>query len=355
MGLKSGDWVELPDLSVAKVSGSSEGTDIVKAEVVTGKTVARPSSYATSRWRRLPEDGLRVAWALRPDDVTREASDDPVGVVVRALRDEGGLASTRDLKGGLQRVMAASVFAAWWKRTQRKLEDDPRVDTSEALQHRYRLVAEGQRPATRLRPLVSGRVRAGRRLADAHRLLDARERAKQKAGLTPQEEENLQAVADLARDPAIEPTDRFMAGEIRVLLAKSDEAELSVVLGTDLMNINVLRIREHESRTRVLRLAQSTLTLGSTLDIVPTLASSVAAGGEWRKRAVELAEEHGVPLLAALGWGLSWDVPGSDIAAEVNYPDDLRRYSRRWPSYRPTLHWLTVRAFRRSQPMLFGP
>ena len=183
MTFNVGDWVELPNQSIARVVEISGDQQMVHVERPGGGATERPMSYASSHWRRLPVDGLRVATEKDPEAIHKRATKEPVELVVLALIDEDGSATTRQLKDILERVIGPQAFPAWWKRTQKQLDLDARIDTREALQHRYRLVREGERIGLRWRPLLSDRKRGDRIVADAPRLLEARERVKTKEAL----------------------------------------------------------------------------------------------------------------------------------------------------------------------------
>lgn len=380
MTLGIGDWVELPDLSIARIVEVSGDPVIVRAERPGRGVVEMPLNYATSKWARLPPDGLRVAWTTNPAGLRDRADREPVDLVVLALVDANGSATTRELREILERVVGSDKFSSWWKRTQRRLEVDPRIDTREALQHRYRLVREGERIGQRLRPLLSDRKVGDRVLADAPRLLDARERVKTREPLDAEAISDLETVVGIARDSVVDATDRFLAGEISVMLRlrpdmvpadeppkmaaepsglgqkrperepgdgeaevapsadrlqtalEPTEADLASTLGDDIFHVDLMRIRDHASRTRALRIAGWRLRQGERGDPparLPILGSAVAVGKEWRDEAFKLGMLIGLPQRELIGWGILWAAPGSAEAGETNYPVDLERYLRR--------------------------
>ena len=188
-------------------------------------------------------------------------------------------------------------------------------------------------------------------------------------------------MAGIARNVQVDATDRFLAGEITVMLqlrpemakppettehdaapsmvalgrsavthdANDDgtvipaadsstvklsptERELASLLGDDILNVDLMRVREKASRTRALHVAAAHLLTGlehGPATRVPIIASAVALGKEWRDEALRIARVLQLTHLEVIGWALLWAAPGTPEADEPDYPKDFERYRRR--------------------------
>jgi transcription elongation factor GreA len=96
-------------------------------------------AMASKSLDRLPGDGLRV---LAIEDLPRlralAQAGDPE-VLVRALRDLGGTATTAQLKPRLDAALPGFEWASYWKQAKDRLREDPRLDSSEVYRQVYRL------------------------------------------------------------------------------------------------------------------------------------------------------------------------------------------------------------------------
>jgi hypothetical protein len=338
MSFQPKDWVALPDGTVAQVVevGRDGDHEAVLVETPGGSVHERPVAFAERNWRRLPADGLRVRVATAPELVRLQTREDPIGVVAAALLDAGGTATSDEIQEAVGLVVPEQELRAWWRRIQRRLEDDDRIDTAQALERRYRLIAPGERKLGRLRARRTGRSRDGRELLDWPTLLDARERMKDKGPRSDSDLGDLLAEAARADDPTVEPTGRFLAGEIAIVLGTSTEDELAARLGEDCFALDLLRMKEHDSRDRALRLALRRP--DAPIDVVappptegPTLWSAIAAGPRWAEPVVQRMTEIGVPARPIVARALTWAIPGSPEAGDLNYPLDLEIYRKRVP------------------------
>ncbi len=333
MSLSVGDWVLLPEGLVAEVTDISGEPAQVRASAAVGGTIIRPLVNAELRWRPLPEDGLRVRMALDPDGVRAQAENDPVAIVVAALRDDGGAASTAEVRDSAAIVFPeASDLRRWWKRTQPKLDDDLRVDASDSLQRRYRLLAPGGKQIDRVRPRRSGTLRNSLELLDGPTLLRARQTASSPAGLDDEARADLMVEAHLAADPSVDSTDRFLAGEVGLLVGEWSEDQLGRTMGEAVLDVDVMRVRDKASRERARSLAAAYLDAVPDLvpaGKVPVLASSAARGETSGAAAQHIAARLGIGATVVAGWGISWSAPGSVEAGAIDYPVDLQRYQRR--------------------------
>ncbi len=329
MSLAAGDWVLLPSGVVAHVTGLRDAPAgaVACAETEDGRTIETPLVHAELRWRRVPEDGLAVRRALDRTSLVASATNDPVGLVVAALRDaEAGQATVAELKRALTPwPIEGADFERWWKRVQPRLEGDARLDTSRARERRYGLLRDGAAAPSRHRELISGEARGGRRLADAPVLLEARKRAKHhRAG---DERAELEGIARLAERRDLDPTDRFLAAELGVQIALWPAPAAVELLGDDARAVDLTRIREKASRDAALAWAsQRAATTGvplSATDVV--VQSAVALGNPWAGHVAERIES-GAPLLE---WTLGFGIPGSPESGPPKYPADLETYGRR--------------------------
>lgn len=99
-----------------------------------------------------PLSANSVAAALfdEPETVLRERDDDPVALLVRALRELGGEGSPRQIRDILVgQVIAQDDWPAWWKKARDASRDDPRLDHSQAYRDTIRLSPPDTAPAER--------------------------------------------------------------------------------------------------------------------------------------------------------------------------------------------------------------
>jgi hypothetical protein len=327
VGLKAGDWVDLGDGRVALIAQWDEANGVATAETPTGSPVERPVSFAKDRWRPLPESGLRVAAALDLKAVKARAEDSPVEVLILALTDLGGRADTssiRDLISPL--VIAPDEWERWWRRTQTRLENDDRIDASRARDKVYAVQARaGAALGRSLVPALREETRRDRRIADGPQLKRARERAMRKGPADPDDDALFRLETALAGDAAVDPTDRFMAAELGMWLARWTDKEARAMLGDDALALDILRIPQHPSKSLALDWGLEHAGSGSSI----TFRSAVAAGSPWSER-VLTALEGSTGAVREAAWGLlGWSIPGDDDAGPAKLKDDIPTYERR--------------------------
>ena len=280
-------WYVLPDDRLVRVAEVDETQGQVLVESSRGAVDDWPLKVAADRWRRVPTEGYRVRLASDRSSIETLASDDPVAVVALILGDRGGSAETSEIMAELGRLFDEEAAASWWKRTQRRAATDERIDDSQALQKRYRLVPAGGRKLGRHRSRVSEETLGGFRQLDADVLRKSRVAAKSKTPPSVDEQFGLMTEADYASDETIDPTQRFLAGEIGVMLGRWTQEELSTHLGEAVASVDLTRVKDHDSRDRALDLMAGRAPGPVTSDpaTVPgTFASGVAVGGQWRQR-----------------------------------------------------------------------
>jgi transcription elongation factor GreA len=94
---------------------------------------------------RLPADGLRVLAARDPERLRAWVEARDPRVVVSALRDLGGTATLAQMKPRIEAVLPGGDWSPWWKETKEKLEEDPRLDLSEAYRQVFTIASEEKR------------------------------------------------------------------------------------------------------------------------------------------------------------------------------------------------------------------
>lgn len=335
MSLAVGDWVILPEGVLAQVTRIEGDPAMAHASAIDGRTTERPLGNAELRWTRVPEDGLRVRLALDSDAMRSESARDPVALVVAALLDQGGEATTREIRDTVSAAFDdGDELRRWWGRAQKRLDDDPRIDARDARQKRYRLLADGQRQVDRVRSRKSSKLLHGLVLLDGPRLLAERDRSRRQSSLDEPAIVELLASAELDLDETVDPTDRFLSGEIAVHLGKRDDRGLGERLGPAVLGIDLLRLRGRQSRARALRLARDYLDARSeaeaTLhDVVPIVASAAARSDTDAGVFEALVGSVGVDAWRPWAWAVRWGAPGTDENADPVYPDDLVRYRER--------------------------
>lgn len=333
MSLEPGTWVELADGRVGRVIEIDRERGSALAETSDGEPIDRPLSHADAQWRRLDPDGLRVRRVRDRAGVRQLAREQPVELVVAALRDLDQPASVERMKAALTPdPIAADGFTAWWRRVQPQLQMDARIDTSRARQRLYRLLADGERARTSTVAPVRDELRNGRRVADGKLLASARALAASGKDLSFDEALAVREEGALAGRTDLDPTDRFLAADLLVMAKLRSDQEVRELLGDDIGLVDLLRVRQHASRDRALDWGLGAPATGPGS---PLTRSGLAVGPPWDARVLAWARAGGQPIVeVAAGW-LGWSVPGSDEAGPPKYPDDLDGYERRIKALAP--------------------
>ena len=105
-------------------------------------------AMASKSLDRLPGDGLRV---LAAEDMARAkalAEKGDAEILVRILRDVGGMATAAQLKPKLEAAVPGMDVSAYWKQSKEAVRSDRRLDSSEAYRQVFRLAPEGAEAAT---------------------------------------------------------------------------------------------------------------------------------------------------------------------------------------------------------------
>jgi hypothetical protein len=380
-----GRWAQLPGGSVVRIVAVDveDGVETVLAESIAGSEEQRPLSYVRARWRLLPDDGLIVLAATRPAEAKRLADDEPNELIALALHELDGDATTDEIQGLLERALGIYVggragVSAWWKRVQPRLRDDPRIDASRGLDKRYRL-STGEARLGISRERIGTARRLGRRTAYAPLLKRSRAAARDKRHpMSTETRSEAEEEAALASRTDLDATDRFLAAELGTWLGTITASDAIRLLGDDLLEVDLLRILQKDSKTRVLRwldehmatrpldsliraeatapapttpdrLAASYQLEESTSDglaelsvtkdparplqvdvFVPAvLASALAAGPPWSDAAEGLARDLGMPLEVVVARAVAWAAPGSEESRPWKLPDDFEPYRTR--------------------------
>src|SRR5690349_12812842 len=120
-----GSWVALPGNRVARIVEVDESSNAVLATEPNGEEIDRPLTYARANWKPIAESSILVRRAIDLTGVARQAADDPVGLVVAVIADNGGRAGLSDIRATLTPMpFTPQQFEAWWKNTQRRLSTD---------------------------------------------------------------------------------------------------------------------------------------------------------------------------------------------------------------------------------------
>ena len=333
MDLTAGDWVELNDGGVARVIEIDAELGTVLAERLPGGSVVeRPLSFAAIRWNPLSPEGLKVRRAVDPASLRELASKHPIDVVVAALVDGDGQTTSEQLRAQIvPDPVADDSWERWWRRLQPKLEDDPRIDASRSREKRYRLLRDGEKPIATYRPALQVEERLGRILADAPQLREARKAARENRPLSTDELALVQIETEIASNPRVDPTDRFMAAELAVWTDRMSADEAKALLGADVVAIDLLRVPQNELRDRAIEWACGYLgdLTDSRASNLVTLVSAVAAGPPWAGQALRFASGSHVASRRVAEGFLGWAVPGADETGPAKFPDDLETLERR--------------------------
>lgn len=333
--MNKGDWVLLSDGRVGLIASWDETTGMAVADIPAGGTIDRPISFAEQRWRVLPEDGLRVRRAVDHVGIRDSVANAPNDLVVLALKDAGGAIETTQLRQDLTPdPIPNDEWERWWKRVQIRLDQDDRIDCSRAREHRYRLRRDGEKPsAIDLRPAKQDEERLGRILADAPQLRRARERGAKPGPYSIDDQALLDLEIALAEDATVDPTDRFMAAELGVWVGRFEPERARQLLGSDALDVDLLRVPAHESRTTAIQWALSYLDEASSVRGAHAASivfqSAVAAGPPWSTAAINGMTDRSLPIRAAMVGALGWAIPGSPEAGQHKYPEDLEVFARR--------------------------
>ncbi len=350
-----GQWVELPNGRVARIVAVAD--DAVLAEYPSGRSIDRPLANVLALWRFLSQDSLLVEAASAHAQLAARLEANPVDLVADAIRDLGGEAETEAIQGLLERVIGADVgtgpkFKAWWRKTQLRIGDDPRIDDTRSYERRYRLLGPGEVKVQPQRQLVSDQERLGRLLAVAGPLKSARERVRnQKPPLTQEELEQFAVQATVADMTHVDATDRFLAAELGVWLGLRTQDEAVGLLGEDLLDIDLFRIVLKPSRLVALQWLASFLRsrgdewswTGGTVPVI--LATAIGSSLDWDSVVGPLAAQLEVSRRAVTAAAVAWSYPGSEESRPWKLPADYLSYASRVqrfldeiPTAKPDVH-----------------
>lgn len=92
----------------------------------------------------LAHDSLQVQRATDLDALRRRAKDSPSEIVHRLIIESGGEIVSADIKLRLTPwLISESGWAAWWRNARKQMEEDTRIDCSQAFRHLYREARHG--------------------------------------------------------------------------------------------------------------------------------------------------------------------------------------------------------------------
>lgn len=99
----------------------------------------------------LKPESLQVQRATNLEQLQQEAASEPATLVYRLLTENGGEIVSADIKLRLLGwLVPEEHWSGWWKKARKALEEDPRVDCSQAFRQLYRLAQEGLEAAVPL-------------------------------------------------------------------------------------------------------------------------------------------------------------------------------------------------------------
>ena len=93
----------------------------------------------------ITEDDLRLLRASRPQELARLRADEPIEIMVRALKALGGSADAQKLKVFLvgSHLVPAAEWTSFWRRARATAVKDARIDSSRAFEQHYRVAETG--------------------------------------------------------------------------------------------------------------------------------------------------------------------------------------------------------------------
>ncbi|MCE5241332.1 GreA/GreB family elongation factor [bacterium] len=102
----------------------------------------------------LAHDSLQVQRATDLSSLQEQAKDTPAEVIYRLIVESGGEIVTPDIKLRLSPwLIEESAWAGWWRNARKAMEEDPRIDCSQAFRHLYREAKQGLEVDVPLLPL----------------------------------------------------------------------------------------------------------------------------------------------------------------------------------------------------------
>ncbi|HKQ19132.1 MAG TPA: GreA/GreB family elongation factor [Candidatus Eisenbacteria bacterium] len=141
LALPPGAYVMHQSWGLGRVLGSDGESLTLEFPGRTGHKMA--IAMAQRSLDRLPDDGLRVLAITEPDRLREMGTQGDPEVLVRALRDVGGVATQAQLKPRLDAVLPGYDWTGWWKKARDKWKLDPRLDSSEGYRGNFRLARAG--------------------------------------------------------------------------------------------------------------------------------------------------------------------------------------------------------------------
>lgn len=136
----------------------------------------------------LSRESLQVQRATDLEGLKREADDNAASIVYRLMMESGGEIVTPDIKMRLTPwLVREESWSTWWRKARKAIEEDRRIDSSQAFRHLYREAQRGGEPEV---PLLNLDPRKGIKgaISMIHKLLSqhpqTNERAKMHYGRT---------------------------------------------------------------------------------------------------------------------------------------------------------------------------
>jgi hypothetical protein len=327
--LTPGTWVQLPNGRVVRIVERDETRGVLLAATPRGDPVEAALAVADARWKPLDDEGLLVRRVVDVAGLRHLAEQDPAGLVAAALLDLGP-ATASQLRGALSpEPIPESEFDAWWKRNQPRLREDQRIGLRART---YELGRSSLTRTTQDRQLIRRVPGSDRAALDGAILARARSLILAGDPLDHEDRALVLAVAKTYEQQDLDPTDRVLAFDVAERLALTEWESGAEPLGSIILDVDLLRVRDRDTRTRILHWAVDYCARKrprSDWVDAPLLESAGAIGGSFEADALGLASQAGAPAELVFRGRLGWGVPGADPADPPKYPADLDAYERR--------------------------
>lgn len=123
---------------VGLIRRNEEGELLVDFEHKSGHHMAL--EMAKKILNPLAKDSLQVRRATDLEELRQEADTDPAAIISQLLSEGTGEIVTADIKLRLTDwLIPEEKWSAWWRKARKAIEEDSRIDCSQAFQQRYRL------------------------------------------------------------------------------------------------------------------------------------------------------------------------------------------------------------------------
>ena len=216
--MEPGAYVMHRSWGFGQIKSYDEATQRLTIDFLGKKGHAMDPAFCATTMEVLPSNHLLVRKQEQPDEIARLISEQPVELVVEALKSYPNHATTvLDLESTLSQVIGEEKFKKWWSAAKKQLASDPRIAVPERKTECYVLREIPVSAEDEIVEQFNSTRSARRRIALAESLIDAVKHQNSKSDLTAV----LKGLTDaVSTSNQLDASERLYGAAIRDNLAK---------------------------------------------------------------------------------------------------------------------------------------